>query len=1104
MADGYLNFDTSIDTQGFNKGTKNITSCLGGLKSALGKVAIAAAAAFSVKQIIVFGKQAVETASDMAEVQNVVDTAFGDMSYKMEDFAKTSIKQFGISQLAAKQTGSTFMAMAAGMGLAQDSASDMAVSLTGLSADMASFYNVSQDVASTALKSIFTGETETLKQFGIVMTDANLQAYALSQGITKATSEMSQAEKVQLRYSYVMHQTSLAQGDFAKTQDSWANQTRILSEQWKEFGATIGSVLMNALLPAVKTLNSALSNLISYAKSTAQAIADAFGIELQTGSDASSLADNAASAAESYTDMADNAEKAAEAQENSLASFDKVNKLSDSSADSSSAATSAGSGIANQGNIFTSVDVKTSAAEKKLKSFFKWVKSSFKTLFQPFKSAWDKNGASVIDSAKKAWEGLKGVASSVGSSFADVWSNGTGEQYISNILRGWQDILGIIGDVSNALKKAWNDDGSGTALIQSYFDNCLSWQDLIHTISDDLRNVWNNGTGEEVFTNIIQSLTNINDTVTNLQDKFKAAWSENDTGKGIIQDIFDILNDVLGTINDITADTKEWAAELDFTPLLTSIEDLLDAIEPLTDNIGDGLEWFWNNVLLPMAGWTIEEVIPDFLDLLSAAIDVLTSAVEALKPLGEWLWDKFLEPIASWTGGVITDVLEGITTALKGVSDWISAHQTAVENLAIVIGTLGASFAIAGVINAVVTALSSASVVMGLLTPITTALGAAINFLTSPITLVVLAIGALIAIGVLLYKNWDEIKEFASEIWASIQETLFAFFDWCGEKFNELVEFLSGIWESIKEVFSAVGDWFTEIFTEAWEGIKSAWSSVKKWFSDLWESIKNVFKAVGDWFSKKFTQAWDNIKTAWNNVKGWFSDLWTGIKEVFSAVGSWFSEKFTAAWDNIKSAFSSTAKFFSDLWTAIKKPFVKVADWFKEVFSKAWEKVKGVFSTGGKIFDGIKDGISGVFTSVVNKLIDGINVIIAKPLEFLNGVLNDIRDIEIAGFTPFDELWGYDPIPVPQIPKLATGTVVPANYGEFLAVLGDNKKETEIVSPLSTIEQAVANALARYGGIGGDITLEIPIILDGIKLHRAIVKVNKAQIRKTGKNPLAT
>ena len=240
------------------------------------------------------------------------------MADKMEKFADVSIKQFGISRLAAKQTGSTFMAMARGMNISMDNASDMAVALTGLSADMASFYNVEQDVASAALKSVFTGETETLKQFGIVMTEANLEAYALAQGINKSLSAMSQAEKVQLRYNYVMSQTALAQGDFAKTSDGWANQTRILSEQWKEFGSTVGTVLMTALLPAIKSLNTALSNLISFAQEAAQAIAAAFGIELQTGgdstaglvTDSSALADNSADAADNYESMAEAAEQA--------------------------------------------------------------------------------------------------------------------------------------------------------------------------------------------------------------------------------------------------------------------------------------------------------------------------------------------------------------------------------------------------------------------------------------------------------------------------------------------------------------------------------------------------------------------------------------------------------------------------------------------------------------------------------------------------------------------------------------------------------------------------------------------------------------------------
>lgn len=329
MVDGSLQFDTKIDSKGFDSGTQSISKSLGNFKSALGKIGTAIAAAFSVKVLVDFVKKAVETASDLQEVQNVVDTVFGDMRYKMEQFADASIEQFGISKLAAKQTGSTFMAMAVGMDVAKDTASDMAVALTGLSADMASFYNVEQDIASTALKSVFTGETETLKQFGIVMTEANLQAFALSQGITKDISAMSQAEKVQLRYSYVMQQTALAQGDFAKTSDGWANQVRILSEKWKEFSGTLGNVLMQVALPVIKTLNNALSALISYANSAADALANLFGWEL--GKSTGALADETAIAAENYEDMADSAKAAKKANEKSMASFDELNVLADQS-----------------------------------------------------------------------------------------------------------------------------------------------------------------------------------------------------------------------------------------------------------------------------------------------------------------------------------------------------------------------------------------------------------------------------------------------------------------------------------------------------------------------------------------------------------------------------------------------------------------------------------------------------------------------------------------------------------------------------------------------------------------------------------------------------
>ena len=299
-ADGSIILDTSIDTSGITKGAKKIkpeveratksTKDLGNefeqvgkkgkqsfkeiddglnnLQSALGDLASTIGLSFGLDSLIDFGKEAIGLASDIQEVQNVVDTSFGEMSSRVEEFAETSIESFGMSELTAKQTAGRFMSMSTALGLAQDQAADMALTVTGLTGDMASFYNVSQDVASTALASIWTGETESLKQFGIVMTQTNLEAYALSQGINKTWNEMTQAEQVQLRYNYVMEQTALAQGDFEKTQDSWANQQRILKESTDALAASIGQGLMESLTPLQGIIVDIVQSLLEFQEST--------------------------------------------------------------------------------------------------------------------------------------------------------------------------------------------------------------------------------------------------------------------------------------------------------------------------------------------------------------------------------------------------------------------------------------------------------------------------------------------------------------------------------------------------------------------------------------------------------------------------------------------------------------------------------------------------------------------------------------------------------------------------------------------------------------------------------------------------------------------
>ena len=208
------------------------------------KIAKAIGSAFVAKQVIEFGKAAIGVASDLNEVQNVVDTTFGDGSVKIDEWAKNAAEAFGESELQAKQFTSTLGAMFKSMGVGQADMEEMSMSLAGLAGDMASFYNLDPTEAFEKLRSGISGETEPLKQLGINMSVANLEAFALSEGITTAYNSMTQAEQATLRYQYIMSATADAQGDFADTSDSFANQQRILQLEIQTLAAEIGQDLM--------------------------------------------------------------------------------------------------------------------------------------------------------------------------------------------------------------------------------------------------------------------------------------------------------------------------------------------------------------------------------------------------------------------------------------------------------------------------------------------------------------------------------------------------------------------------------------------------------------------------------------------------------------------------------------------------------------------------------------------------------------------------------------------------------------------------------------------------------------------------------------------
>lgn len=343
--------------RGYSSGASTATKKSFSLASAIGKLYASYFLLFRG-----FGKirDAIDIASSLTEVENVVRQTFGQYESLINNFAKTSIEKFGMSELSVKQFASRFQAMGVAMGFSQGKMTDMSINLTKLTADMASFYDVAQSDVAEDLQSIFTGQTRPLRAYGLDLTQATLKEWALTQGIEANFKTMTQAEKAMLRYQYVMANTATAQGDFARTADTWHNQITMLKENFKALGAVVGGGLINAFKPFIKVLNAVLQKVIAFAEMVTNALGSIFGwrYEASKGAGISGLADDIGSASDGMVDLSDaagsagkntggiakNAKKAKKEIQQATRAFDELKVISKQSKDNTSGSGSGGSG----------------------------------------------------------------------------------------------------------------------------------------------------------------------------------------------------------------------------------------------------------------------------------------------------------------------------------------------------------------------------------------------------------------------------------------------------------------------------------------------------------------------------------------------------------------------------------------------------------------------------------------------------------------------------------------------------------------------------------------------------------------------------------------
>lgn len=583
---GDIFLDLKVNSQGFNKQLK-------GIKGVALKAAMAIGAAFSIKALANFGKQCIDLGSDLQEVQNVVDVTFGRMSEKVNKFAQEAAKTSGLSETMAKKYVGTFGAMAKAFGFSEQEAYDMSTALTSLAGDVASFYNLSQDEAYTKLKSVFTGETESLKDLGVVMTQTALDQYALANGFGKTTAAMSEGEKVALRYAFVQDQLSTAAGDFARTAGGWANQVRVLNLQFESFKAAIGQGLINILTPLIKVLNILMGKLVAAANAFKAFTETLFGKQsagdTQITTESSDGLESVADSADSATEATNKTTEAAKKLKRELAGFDQITKLgSDDESSGTSGADTGGGGTTTTtttsptGDLPAENDV-SKLAEKygKLAESIGNLKEKFKTFTDLLSGAgkwimdnvlkplgeWTMNellpafldylaGAlelltSVCNALQPVWKWLwdnflSKMASFVGDAIIAVlkefaWRMNAMAEGLDNAVEKIKNLPAQIAGIKDAVKKKWDEVKSGIT------DKVAEFKAKVSTKWEDIKKKWSDLTG------------NIKNKTAKMKAKVGSKWSDlKKTWENLLSNFKNKTVSVTLKIAGKVADLKKW------------------------------------------------------------------------------------------------------------------------------------------------------------------------------------------------------------------------------------------------------------------------------------------------------------------------------------------------------------------------------------------------------------------------------------------------------------------------------------------------------------------------------------------------------------------
>lgn len=636
-----------------NKAENILTNKFNAIGATIGKV-------LAVTALARFGAQCIKLGSDLAEVQNVVDVTFPTMSKQVNDFAQNAITSIGMSQKVAKEYMGQLGSMAQAFGYSEKASFGMAKAITNLTGDVASFYNLSNDEAFTKLKSVFTGETESLKSLGVVMTQAALDEYAMAHGFGKTTDKMSEQEKVALRLAFVQNALANASGDFARTSDGWANSTRVLSLRFEELKATIGQGLINVFTPIIAVINSVLAKLqtlANYFVAFTRLIGGKKGASDATGAMANNLSKAGKStggltsglgkAGKNAGKVADNLKKA----KGFLAGFDDLNVVSstdDSSSKGSNGADDGADGGANFGDMsvpkgsadLSGVDEiydKVKAAFGKITGFLSKNKVTISSLlggmFAGFTAYELLKNLGVI---KATFNGLVQKVQFLGLCFKTFFGtilNGGG------ILKAFSAVFGTTLGPIIAISLAV---ATVTAALIYLYQTSESFRNLVQTAVASISGVLNS-----LWTAVLQPLGAF------LLDMFNTILVP--LGTFLVQVFVKGIEVVFSALMQLWISVLVPAAKFLVTILgvaLKAVIDIWNEWKPTIDTIFKAINWIWINILSPLAdfmkGAFMEsfKVFGDFID------ELIYNATELFKGLSDFLVGVFTLNIDKAMAGV--------------------------------------------------------------------------------------------------------------------------------------------------------------------------------------------------------------------------------------------------------------------------------------------------------------------------------------------------------------------------------------------------------------------------------------------------------------------